>query len=267
MRFATWNLDWWHRNTAPEGRADLLGQVAADVVALQEVSSVVARPLGERHAGPCVFSQDVHPEATWRWMGCGLLFPPAAQVLEVGLVQGLPKPQRSLWARVELPHLGRVTVVSWHTPNAAGDGREVKMAAYETMSGWLADVTGPVMVGADLNTWRDPVDLVAAVDDDPFAAEHRFVGPAAAHGLVDAYRATLKTSGELERLWTQQPDGPLAVSYVLASGTGHRMDRILVSPEFTVDDAAYLYDEAIAAGSDHALHWAELALAPPGGRS
>lgn len=260
MRFATWNLDWWNRSKTPDARAALLERTGIDVAALQEVSSLVASRLREYRPGRCIFSQEFHPRATWRWMGCALLFPEAARILDAGIVMALPKPQRSLWATVDLPGIGRVTVVSWHTPNAAGDGREVKMAAYETMSGWLAGRVGPVLLGADLNTWRDPVDLVDPDPGDPFAAEHAFVGPMPAHGLGDAFRHRLHDSGEIDALRLHRPDGPLAVSHVLSDGSGHRMDRIFIGPEFSVLDAAYLYDDAFTAGSDHALHWADLAL-------
>jgi hypothetical protein len=66
-----------------------------------------------------------------------------------GLVEELPKPQRGLWARVAYPLRGEVTVVSWHTPNAAKDGREVKMAAYRAMSDWLRTAPDSVVLGAD----------------------------------------------------------------------------------------------------------------------
>ena len=260
MRFVTWNLDWWHRSRTPEARAALLERTGTDLAALQEVSSVVADRLREHRTGPCVFSQEVYPPATWRWMGCGLLFPEATRILDVGVVPGLPKPQRSLWVEAAIPGLGQATVVSWHTPNAAGDGREVKMAAYETMTDWLAGRDGPVLLGADLNTWRDPVDLVEPDPDDPFAAEHAFVGPMPQHGLLDVYRRRLDDMGALDALRQHQPDGPLAVSHVLADGSGHRMDRIFISLEFSVHDAGYIYDDAISAGSDHALHWADLDL-------
>ena len=82
---------------------------------------------------------------------------PRRQVLST-----LPKPQRSLWARLALPDGQVVTVVSWHTPNAAGDSRAVKMDAYQAMTDWLHDShperdRHPVVLSADLNTWHDPI--------------------------------------------------------------------------------------------------------------
>ena len=186
-----------------------------------------------------------------------MLLHPDSRVLDSGVLTALPKPQRSLWADVELPGRDPITVVSWHTPNAAGDGRDTKMAAYAAMSDWLAEAKHPVVLGADLNTWRDPVDLVPADPEDDFFEEHAFVGLDPPHGLVDAYRSVLESSGQLDQLRRDRPGGPLAVSHVLSGGAEHRMDRIFASPGLRVIAADYAYEEALESGSDHALHWVD----------
>jgi len=147
-RFMTWNLDWWRRHDQRVPRTALLTEQAATVVALQEVSGEVAKTLRAHHPGEALFSQELHPGANWRWMGCGLLLPPQATVLDRGVVRSLPKPQRGIYAVVQLPGQQPMTFVSWHTPNAAGDGREVKMRAYAAMTKWLAAATTPAVLGA-----------------------------------------------------------------------------------------------------------------------
>lgn len=254
-RFVTWNLDWWQRNSARVPPAALIESYDADIVALQEVKGSVAKSLRASHAGPTLFSQELHPGATWSWMGCGLLLPEGSRVLDAGVVQTLPKPQRSIWARVVLPDGPEVTAASWHTPNAAGDGRATKMAAYTAMSSWLECAPRPIVVGADLNTWMDPVDLMPADPTDDFFEEHAFVGDEPSHGLSDAYRTVLTRSGELDRLRRTNAPGPLAVSHVLSSGASHRMDRIFASLDLTPVDGGYDLSGALDAGSDHALHW------------
>lgn len=254
-RFVSWNLDWWQRRPEQVPRRSLLESYDADVVALQEVQGSVAKSLRELHPRPSIFSQEVHPGATWAWMGCGLLLRTGTRVLDSGVVSTLPKPQRSVWARVEVPSRGKLTVVSWHTPNAAGDGRAVKMAAYSAMSEWLQQAPRPLVVGADLNTWVDPVDLLVADPDNGFYEEHAFVGPDPAHGLADAYRTVLESDGRLDHLRAADSPGPLAVSHVLQSGAEHRMDRIFASPDLNAVAGGYDYAGAVASGSDHALHW------------
>lgn len=261
FRAATWNLDHRRRNPRRTSPWDLIRRARAEIVALQEVQGREIRILREQHLGVSLFSQELHEAANRRWMGCGLLFPPGAEILEAGVFPGLPKPQRGLWARVRLKHLGELTAVSWHSPNAAGDGRAVKEAAYRAMSDWLAAAQVPLVLGADLNTWHDPIELLPPDRDDECFEEHRFLGPAAPHGLGDAYRGVLRHQGKMESL--RASDSPLAVSYVLSNGVGHRMDRILVSPELCPVDGGYWYDDAIRAGSDHSLHWIELELSAP----
>ena len=154
-----------------------------------------------------------------------------------------------------MPSRGELTVVSWHTPNAASDGRAVKMAAYSAMGEWLQQAPRPLVVGADLNTWVCPVDLLVADPDDGFYEEHAFVGPDPAHGLADAYRTVFEGDGRLDWLRAEGALGPLAISHVLESGAEHRMERIFASRNLTPVDGGYDYAGAAASGSDHALHW------------
>ncbi len=254
-RVATWNLDHRRRNPRRTSRWDLIRRAHAEVVALQEVEGREIRRFREEHDGESLFSQELYEPANMRWMGCGLLLPAGTKIIDAGVFAALPKPQRGLWARIRVPEQGELTAVSWHSPNAAGDTREVKMAAYRAMSDWLGDAPRPLLLGADLNTWHDPVELASADPDDTFYDEHEFVGPGARHGLIDGYRAALEHQGQMERL--RGTDPPLAISHVLRGGPAHRMDRIFVSPDLTPVDGEYWYEDAIQAGSDHALHWIE----------
>jgi len=252
-RAVSWNLNWWNKRERALAPTDLIRRYDADVVMLQEVSG---RDLQRSHDGPSVFSQDVHPGANWGWMGCGLLLRPGTEIIESGVVTGLPKPQRSIWARIILPgETVELTVVSWHAPNRAGDGLEVKMAAFEVMAEWLHRAARPVCIGADLNTWDDRVDLEMPDPAEEHFHEHAFVGLGPPHGLIDAYRTVRDRSGQLDELRAQGASAPLAVSHVLSNGAEHRMDRIFASPDLTPTDGGYDLVGAIEAGSDHALHW------------
>lgn len=258
MRAVMWNLNWRRRGPATQ-QLELIQRCAADVVLLQEVHGQLMDELGVACRGDSCFSPDLHPQATRRWMGCAVLLPAGGEICEHGLIWGLPKPQRGLWARVALPGGQELLVVSWHTPNARRDGRAAKEAAYVAMHRWLADAPRPLLLGADLNTWHDRVDPEEPPVGHLYREELAFLAFSARHGLVDSYRAVLSARSELERLRRSRPEGPLAVSYVLSSGAEHRMDRLYASPELLPVDAGYGYDAAIATGSDHALHWADLA--------
>lgn len=258
MRFATWNLDYWQRRSPQRNRLPLIQRAEADVFALQEVRGSLIRTLENDHDGPALFSQELYEPASRRWMGCALLLPPGSEVLDAGVLEKLPKPQRSLWATAELPAAGRVTFLSWHAPNRAGDGLETKMAGFRAASEWLESTPRPLVVGADLNTWHDAAELSAPATEEEHYEELKFVGLEPSHGLLDAYRAVLEARGELTELRRAAHAGPLATSHVLSNGARHRMDRIYISPELQAIDGEYWHDEALEAGSDHALHWVDL---------
>jgi hypothetical protein len=88
------------------------------------------------------------------------------------------------------------------------------------------------------------------------------------HGLSDVLRSWLAVRPrELEAIRVARPDGPLAISHFTGRsggslGTPHRYDSIWATPEFEVADVSYLYDEAVAAGSDHAAVVVDLQFAP-----
>ncbi len=99
----TWNLDWWQRNPEREPRAELIRRSDADAVALQEVKGGVAKQLRNDHDGPSVFSQELHAAASWRWMGCGMLQAAGSRLVDAGLIDDLPKPQRGCGCAPHLP--------------------------------------------------------------------------------------------------------------------------------------------------------------------
>jgi endonuclease/exonuclease/phosphatase family metal-dependent hydrolase len=69
---------------------------------------------------------------------------------------------------------------------------------------------------------------------------------------------------ELKRRARYYPNGPLADSYHRGRRGKYlrcRYDSVRVSPGINVTDVRYLYEEAVRAGSDHALVVAEIELA------
>lgn len=259
MKIVTWNVDWWQRLGPQSQRMDVLREYPDAVLLLQECKASLLDELDEVRDQPVIRSTALHPDGQRGWSTCAIGLAPGMVEIEAGLVPGLPRIQRGVWTRASVPDVGEVTFVSWHAENAAdGESARVrKMQAYSAMGSWLAAQPGLVVLGGDINSWRDPVDLLEAIPD-PFEVEHAFVGPDPEHGLVDAWRQLIEADGRLARLRTDHPDGPLAVSYRLSNGRDLRMDRIFTSPELGVTDAGYEWDASMAAGSDHALHRAEL---------
>jgi len=155
-------VDWFGRHRPTRTRTELLTPHLDGVVAFQELGPKIIPELRMLWGDRLILSTDVYDRAHPGWMACGIGTPAGSRVLATGVLSTLPKPQRSLWARLALPDGQVVTVVSWHTPNAAGDSRAVKMDAYQAMTDWLHDShperdRHPVVLSADLNTWHDPI--------------------------------------------------------------------------------------------------------------
>jgi len=171
-----------------------------------------------------------------------------------------------LWGR-------RVTVVSYHAP-AGVTHKEKKPAQALHIAWWLAGSEGPTILAGDFNTPAiDPPDHAAIrthwhSGDRHLAGAHGddlLVGPNEVHPLRDALRLWLEAHPQaLASVRTERPKGPLAISYCTGRGRyPYRYDAIWVSPEFSVRRIEYLYEEALAAGSDHALVVVDLALSAP----
>lgn len=141
------------------------------------------------------------------------------------------------------------------------------MAAYKVVTDWLVQHAGPLIVGMDANTpWEDPWDLRTSgrLPDDPWFEDARLFGFDKAHDLRDAWREWLLAHpSELERILRLRPQGPLAITHNRGSGgstLGCRYDHLLISESVSARDMGFVLADAIGAGSDHALVWAEVTL-------
>jgi exonuclease III len=103
-RFATWNVDWWHKKQALVPRAQFIADHNPDVVAVQEIRGWEARRLAADLGWNATLAHDVWPAATNAWMGCVVLCRPDITMVDAGVVDTLPKPQRSLWTRLCFPN-------------------------------------------------------------------------------------------------------------------------------------------------------------------
>jgi hypothetical protein len=185
------------------------------------------------------------------------------------VVDGLPKPERGLIARMEHPR-GSVRLASWGAPNAAGEGRAAKEAAYALMTRRLTQLKGPVIVGVDTNAWEDPP-LPGADEDRAGLITNQvgFAGREPRHDLRDVYRVLIDRDEHRRRLLADlRPYGPLATTFIrrphgrplgIAAGIEaaerfglDRMDRIYVSGDVEPLACEHLYHEARDAGGDHA---------------
>ncbi len=93
-------------------------------------------------------------------------------------------------------------------------------------------------------------------------------GPGKIHGLDDALRRWLADHPAIAApLAVDRPFGPLAVTHrtgkrKTSPGTGRRFDSIWITRHWAVHSIDHYYDDAIAAGSDHAIVIADLTPTP-----
>lgn len=289
FRVVSWNLD-----SRPTGKLDakveLLRQVQPDLALLQELSRPVYRTLiphklaHERiHERSRLFSWGAlstdlsDPRGSDRRLGCAVLGSPTTAFLRAQMLDdapfGVSDPERlGFLSRTVAAQMGiyggrLLTACSFQARRAASRRvGHLKPAFLTGIARWLADQPSPILFGVDATA--------PAVDHPDFCrssfrwptppeggpGEDQLLGPDAGHGLGDVLRRHLERHPEeLARIRQERPDGPLAISYCLDARPA-RYDHIWATPDLAVTDVRYLYDEAVAAGSDHALVLADFDL-------
>ncbi|MCB0020321.1 MAG: endonuclease/exonuclease/phosphatase family protein [Anaerolineales bacterium] len=267
VRVASWNL----RYSATKRSRQLLAYLESmdwDVILLQEVSEKAWRLLRKMEDVQALYALDgfgIEPQGKVHH-GVAVLARNGLSLHAPQTIAGLPKDERALSVRVE----GLETpfrAVTWHAPNASGEGRSVKMQAYTAMTAYLAQLQEPTVLGFDGNHWNRNISLTMAASPDPgsdWYPESEFFCRQPAHNLYDTLIAYLKNdSVGYRRLVQRRPEGPLAVSYIRGSSNKpipDRFDYIFASEHFDTDYCEYDFEGAIAASSDHALVQADLTL-------
>ncbi len=257
IRFVSWNI---HMKNHITPLVELLHGISADLVALQEVTVSAYQQLVESKLFAwSTFSLDLRPpqanEGQGRRLGCALLGQASFRSKSSFLLEEAPLPERALIAEVETL-TGPLTLCSYHTPPGA-TWREKKPQSLVALAKWLANQPTRVIVGMDANAPKS--DRLYIEQNEWFwEKEPLMLGAQPLHVLRDSLRVWL-TAHPLEaaRLQAHSPHGPLAVSYNRGWGKKLfipcRYDFIYITPDFGVSEVLYLYEEAIQAGSDHAL--------------
>jgi endonuclease/exonuclease/phosphatase family metal-dependent hydrolase len=264
LRFVTWNVNGF----AERGQAEFLAASEWDVCAVQEATTPAALERLATQVGATSYvsarpslvgADDTRP----RYVSALLARSPwslsGARVLDV------PSPERALHA-VAAAGTQSIVVASMALPPASSRawGPAAKVAQAEAIATWLAETGVPTIVGIDANTPKvDHPELARSVWWN--AGEERLLGVDRIHRLRDVYREVVERDAALSASTVaSRPDGPLAVSYRRGRGVRAvdcRYDVILVSSDIAVCSGGYEYEVAVAAGSDHALVWAELEVA------
>ncbi len=271
LRVVSWNVD--SRPTGQlDAKVDLLRRLSPDIALLQELSRSVYRALLPHpvahlrtHRRQRVFSWGAlstdlcHPRGSEHRLGCAVLGAPSTALLAADVLNS---------ARFDVPEpvrLGflRRTVVTWV---AIAGGRSLTAGSFQGryganpranarahafhagVAGWLAGASRPAVFGMDVQaSAADRPEGETSPGMDPL------LGPEASRGFRDVLlRHLARHPAELERVRTERPEGPLAVSHRVRARPV-RSDHIWATGDLEVLDVRYFYDEAVAAGSEHAL--------------
>ncbi|OUS97293.1 hypothetical protein CA951_02805 [Rhodococcus sp. NCIMB 12038] len=266
---ATWNLnnavdDRSHRQAALARRLDL------DLLLVQEANPRSLGTFTEQAGFDWAVSTDdlaiMMPREGRRWPLPVAVLGRGSRPLTARLIIDAPLPERIIVVTLDTD-IGPLTAVSYHAPPGV-NWKLKKVEQAQLLSRWLATVDGPIVVGADMNTPdidhpnREAVRThwhtgMAKLNGEP--GDDIVFGGTPTHPLDDAFRCWLDDHpAELESIRKQRPEGPLAISHhtgrtSTSPGTPRRYDTIWISAHLRVLLMNYDYDDALAAGSDHAL--------------
>lgn len=273
VRVVSWNL-MFRSAVAARCQGELLRELRPDLVLLQEVNLGAAAAL-QRAAGAdwliCAADLRIRAEGDRAVRSRGVAIAGYGPAPRAWLATDAPLPERALMIETVVEGV-RLTAASYHAPPGV-NWKIDKARQAVAFARRLSALEGPVLLGADANTpLIDGVDfadtrthwhtgsrrLHGELGDD------LLFGPGKIHPLDDALRRWLADHPAEAAALARRPPGHLAVTHRTGKrrdspGTGRRFDSIWMTRHWTVSHIDHLYDEGIAAGSDHAVIVADLA--------
>lgn len=273
MRVVSWNVAF--RNNAAARQGKLLQKLAPDLMLLQEINrssvEILAEEAGAEWLAPAVDLRVAEPgEPVARSRGVAVAGRGALGRAWLPIDVAMPERVLAVEACIDG---NPVTALSYHAPPGVTWGL-VKPRQAVALAAWLAGLQGPVVLGADANT-----PLIDAADfahtrthwhtGDPKLrgepGDDQMWGPGKVHHLQDALRSWIAENPGSSEALSAPPLGPLAVTHRTGKrksspGTPRRFDCLWITRDWSVKHIGHLYEDAIAAGSDHAIVIAELAL-------
>ena len=247
----------------PADQLRLLADQHPDILLLQDVGPSAVRAVAHSHLWEHTtdtWSFPISSQGVARRGGCLI-----AATGELVLGSALPVPDLLLSNHslaVTATHgQATLTLLSFYAPTNTGPGRKERPCYFNTLAAWLSTVSAPVVLGMDANGPR--VDHADVEQNRWWTQEEALVLGAGAR-TKDVLRLWYADHpAELKRRVRYYPNGPLADSYHRGRKGKYlrcRYDSIRVSPGIGVMDVRYLYEEAVQAGSDHALVIADIEL-------
>jgi len=250
---ASWNV---RGMPHPADQLGLLADQNSDILLLQDVGPSAVNAVADSHLWlnlADTWSFPISSQGVARRGGCLIavkgdwVLTPTLPTLDALLSN------RSL--AVTATHGGvALTLLSCYAPTNTGPGRKQRPAYFAALAAWLSTVPAPIVLGMDANGPRvDHPDI----EQSKWWAQEEALVLGAGTPTEDVLRLWYADHpAELKRRLRYYPNGPLADSYHRGRRGKYlrcRYDSIRVSLGIHVLDVRYLYEEAVQAGSDHAL--------------
>ncbi len=260
LRVISWNVRGMLESTA---ELTLLEHLSPDIVLLQDVACSAARTMrGSRPSGTVIdtWSSCENNREQLHRGGCVIATSPCWQLCRQDRPPD-PVTDGHVVCGTAVCENTALTLLSCYAPTNAGLDKTARAAFFTSLAQRLAVNPTRLILGMDANGPRvDDPDLARSIWWTP---EESSVLGTGAH-TSDALRLWYaEHPADFERRMRYYPHGPLADSYHRgrkAKYVRSRYDSIRVSPGIRVLEVRYLYDDAIQAGSDHALVVADLEL-------
>lgn len=259
LTVANWNIKGCPEHLRPR-QLELIDQLAPDVLLLQELTPKSFDSLTDAGWSGAHALQLLPEGHRGRAKGkvvkfsCAVLARGSWQLTEPATNEEAPSPER--WLTGRLVHQDAVINAGSFACPPGVDWGAMKTEQGRLIAQWMSRCEGAAIAGIDRNGPKGE-HADGTVELWPPDAEE-LLGPDPSHPLHDVFITLLDRRPELrEQAVAERPDGPLAVSYIRGRDgqkqTRSRYDAVYASDHFEVADVRYLYEEAIAAGSDHAV--------------
>ena len=256
MRIIDWNLS-YSGDTAPKIEY-LLSLLSDEIcVMLQEVKphayEHIRTALGQNYH--LLYSLDYRKPSNYdsgaRKLGVLIIVSKEAIIKDVGVIERSLFPDRTMYATIDLNGT-QYKLLTLHSITGC-DYKKAKSVQFDAFSEFI-DTYHPDVIGIDANEPRfDHWDIgqMRFYDNGPGAKI--FFETIAKIGLLDSYVAANRITECEEGL-------PLTTSHHIRRKGNVRYDFLFVKNHIKIERMEYQFDEAIAAGSDHALLLCETAI-------
>jgi hypothetical protein len=281
VRVVSWNIQ-FRGPKAAKRQGDLLHELAPDLMLLQELnpgsSALLADAAGADWMVRAIDLRTPEPDDSPVQRRGVAIAGHGLRLCRSWLLDRIRFPERVLFIETQTEGTPFIAVC-YHAPPGVKWGIIKPRQAVAFVS-WLSTQNAPLLFGADANTpLIDAFDFADTrthwhtgnrhLHGEP--GDDLLFGPRKMHHLDDALRRWLALHpDEMDRLRASRPSGPLAISHRTARrkdspGNPRRFDSVWVSRHWVVRHIEHLYEEGMAAGSDHAPVMVDLDLtARPG---